>query len=95
QDLSDTQNRLQQLQQTKGKGERYILSPQQQSEIAKFQKKEAETKKQLKLVKRDLTREIDALKTRTEWINIAAMPLLVSISGIVLAMVKRKRTGAK
>jgi ABC-type uncharacterized transport system involved in gliding motility auxiliary subunit len=35
--------------------------------------------------------EIDSLETRLKWLNIASMPLLVAISGISLAMVKRKR----
>jgi len=30
-----------------------------------------------------------------KWVNIAAMPLIVSVSGIALAAYKRKRTAAK
>jgi ABC-type uncharacterized transport system involved in gliding motility auxiliary subunit len=93
--LQETQTRLNDLQKNKESGQRFILSPEQQVEVKNFQKKEAEVKKELKKVKRDLSREIEALETRLKWLNIAAMPFLVTISGISLALFKRKQTAAK
>jgi ABC-type uncharacterized transport system involved in gliding motility auxiliary subunit len=93
--LQETQTRLNDLQKNKESGQRFILSPEQQAEVKNFQKKEAEVKKELKKVRRDLNREIEALETRLKWMNIAAMPLLVTISGISLALFKRKQTAAK
>ena len=93
--LQETQSRLNDLQKNKESGQRFILSPEQQAEVKNFQKKEAEVKKELKKVKRDLSREIEALETRLKWVNIAAMPFLVTISGISLALFKRKQTAAK
>jgi hypothetical protein len=52
-------------------------------------------KKQLKEERKKLRRDIDSLENRVKWFNIAAMPLLVSASGIGLAFYKRKRTSAK
>jgi sterol desaturase/sphingolipid hydroxylase (fatty acid hydroxylase superfamily) len=93
--LQETQTRLNDLQKNKESGQRFILSPEQQAEVKNFQKKEAEVKKELKKVRRDLNQDIDALETRLKWMNIAAMPLLVTISGISLALFKRKQTAAK
>ena len=93
--LADAQRRLNELQQNKEKGQRFILSPEQQVEIEKFRKLEASTKTELKQVRKDFRRDIDALENRIKWFNIAAMPLIVSLSGIVIAIYKRKLTSAK
>jgi ABC-type uncharacterized transport system involved in gliding motility auxiliary subunit len=94
--LQEAQTRLNELQKSKQEGgQRFILSPEQQAEIRNFRKKEADVKRELKLVRRDLNREIDALETRLKWINIAGMPLLVTASGISLALIKRKKTAAR
>jgi hypothetical protein len=52
-------------------------------------------KKDLKAERRNLRREVDSLENRLKWINIAGMPLVVTATGISLAMVKRKKTAAK
>jgi hypothetical protein len=93
--LSDTQTRLGELQKNKETGQRFILSPEQQSEIKNFQKKQAEVKKELKSVRKDLRQDIDSLENRLKWINIAGMPLLVTVSGLSLAVIKKRKTAAK
>lgn len=94
-DLAQTQTRLNELQQNKDKNQRFILSPEQQSELEKFRKKQVEAQKTLKAVRKDLRREVDQLETRVKWWNIFAMPLAVTTCGILLAVYKRKLTGAK
>jgi ABC-type uncharacterized transport system involved in gliding motility auxiliary subunit len=93
--LQETQTRLNELQKNKESGQRFILSPEQQAEIKSFQKKEAEMKKERKLVKRQLNQDIDSLENRLKWANIAGMPFLVTLSGISLALIKRNKTAAK
>jgi ABC-type uncharacterized transport system involved in gliding motility auxiliary subunit len=94
--LADTQRQLNELQQQKKEtGQRYILSPEQQTAVDNYRKKEAEVKIQLKDERKKLRHDIDGLENRLEWFNIAAMPILVSASGIGLALYKRKRTAAK
>ena len=58
-------------------------------------KKQAEAKVTLKNVRKDLRKEVDQLETRVKWWNIFAMPLAVTTCGILLAVYKRKLTGAK
>lgn len=93
--LAETQEQLNKLQQNKEAGQRFILSPEQQKALEDFRKKEAQVKIQLKEERKKLRQEIDSLETRIKWYNIAGMPLLVTISGITLAIFKRKRTSAK
>ena len=47
------------------------------------------------LERKNLRRDIDSLENRIKWLNIAGMPLLVTLSGITLALLKRQRTAAK
>src|SRR5437867_11702800 len=92
---SETHQKLNELQRTKEKGQqRFILSPEQQ-QLARFRQKEAEAKKELKQVRKNLRRDVDSMEDRLKWVNILAMPFIVSLSGIGLAVYKRKRTAAK
>ncbi|MCL5096934.1 MAG: Gldg family protein [Candidatus Omnitrophica bacterium] len=93
--LSDTQQKMNELQSQKEGNQRFILSPEQQDAIKRFRQDEVNVNKELKEVRKKLRRDIDSLETRLEWINIAGMPFLVTISGVVLALFKRKRTAAK
>jgi ABC-type uncharacterized transport system involved in gliding motility auxiliary subunit len=95
QDLSETQQKLNQLQQNKDKNQRFVLSTEQRNEIARFHAKEAEVKKELKSVRKQLRKDIDSLENRLKWLNVAGMPFLVTVAGIALAMVKRNKTAAK
>jgi ABC-type uncharacterized transport system involved in gliding motility auxiliary subunit len=94
-DLSDAQQKLGELEQNKDKNQRFILSPEQQNEIKQFQAKEAQTKRDLKEVRKQLRKDIDSLENRLKWINIAGMPFLVTAAGISLALLKRKKTAAQ
>jgi len=94
--LQETQTKLSELQRTKEKGQqRFVLSPEQQQEVANFRKKEGDVKRQLKDERKNLRKEIDSLENRLKWLNIAAMPLAVTLSGILVAVLKRKKTAAK
>ena len=76
-------------------GCKQTTSPEQQTELENFRKKEAEVKIKLKDERKKLRRDIDSLESRLKWFNIAGMPILVSASGLALAFYKRKRTAAK
>jgi len=91
--LTETQRKVNELQKGKENGQRFILSPEQQQELANFQKKEAEVKAQLKTVRKEVRSEIDSLETRVKWLNIAAMPAVVALSGLGLALFRRRQTG--
>jgi ABC-type uncharacterized transport system involved in gliding motility auxiliary subunit len=91
--LTETQRKVNDLQKGKENGQRFILSPEQQQELANFQKKEADVKAQLKTVRKQVRAEIDSLETRVKWLNIAAMPAVVALSGLGLALFRRRQTG--
>jgi len=92
----ESQRKINELQQAKkDKDQRFILSPEQQAELTKLRQQEAETRKHLKQVQKDLHKEVVSLQTRVKWINILAVPIAVALSGVVLAGVKSRKTSAK
>ncbi len=93
---NEAQRRIGELQQQrKDKDQRFVLSPEQTAELTKLRTEEVQTRKHLKQVRKDLSKEVASLQTRLKWINILAIPLAVTASGIVIAIVKRRKTSAK
>jgi len=92
--LGQTQEKLNALQKGKGQGAGAILSAEQQTELENFRRKAAETRLALKEVRRELRADSEALQFWTKVLNIAMMPLLVTLAGIGLAILRRRRTPA-
>jgi len=89
--LQETQKRLNELQSKKEKGQRFILSPEQQQEVERFKKQEAGSKKELKEVRRNLRQDIDALENWVKVLNIFGMPVVVTCFGVGRAFLKGQR----
>ncbi len=89
--LNQTQEKLAALQKKRGGTQSAILTPEQQTEVDNFRKKAAETKRDLKELRKNLRVESDTLQFWTKLINIGAVPLLVVLIGIVLAIARRRR----
>ena len=67
------------------------LTPEQQQEVDNFRKRVVETRKELKEVRRDLRADSEALQFWTKVFNIAFMPIVVMIAGLLIAFWKRRR----
>lgn len=93
--LEETERRLGELESAKKGSQRFILSPGQQRELEDFRAKETGVRKELKAVRRDLRREIDALENTIKWVNIAAVPLFVGLFGTGLAVWRTRRGAAR
>jgi ABC-type uncharacterized transport system involved in gliding motility auxiliary subunit len=92
---AETERKVSELQASKQGSQKFILSPEQQQELANFQKSASQVNKQIKDVQKQLRRDTDSLEFWTKVINIGLMPALVALTGVVLAVVKRKKTAAK
>jgi ABC-type uncharacterized transport system involved in gliding motility auxiliary subunit len=97
--LDETRKKLEALQKTKGPAAGpaaagAILTPEQQAEVENFRKRAAETRRELKDVRRELRAETEALEFWTKIFNIGAMPLLVAVAGLAIAFVRRRRRAA-
>jgi ABC-type uncharacterized transport system involved in gliding motility auxiliary subunit len=88
-----TQARLQELQKAQGgagAGKAQILSAEQQEELERFKKTYIETNLALKELRKNLRQDAEALAFWTKVANIAFMPLLVALVGLIVALVRRR-----
>lgn len=93
-DLQETQKQLEDLQKRRGdlaRDQAVVLTPEQQAAVDNFRKRSAETKRELKELRRNLRQETDALEFWTKVVNIGAMPLVVILGGGVFALIRRKQ----
>ena len=93
-ELERTNAKLQELQKAQGGGGSagQILTAEQQAELDRFRKTVAETRLELKEVRRNLRQDSESLVFWTKVANIALMPLLVALFGLAVALIRRRRT---
>ena len=92
----ETEQKIKELQsEQKGGRQDTILSAEQEMELENYQKTRLEVTRDLKQVRKNLRKDTDALEFRTKIINLGAMPVVVAMSGLGLAVVKTKRRAAK
>ena len=90
--LRETEQKLRQMQTARNDDQRFILSPEQQEAIANFRAEEVRIRDELKDVRRKLRSDIETLGVWVKVLNIALMPLLVSLVGLTYG-IYRKRIG--
>jgi ABC-type uncharacterized transport system involved in gliding motility auxiliary subunit len=87
-----TQARLQELQKAQpGSAKNQILSAEQQEELERFKKTYSETNLALKELRKNLRQDAEALVFWTKVANIAVMPLLVVLAGLLIMFLRRRR----
>jgi ABC-type uncharacterized transport system involved in gliding motility auxiliary subunit len=91
--LTQTRNKLTELQ-SRAPGQKAAVTAEQQAEIDKFRKTESQIRADLKTLRKELRHDIDSLEWWTKVANIVAMPLLVAVVGIGVALVRRRRAVA-
>ncbi len=77
------------------KSGRVILPPQAQADIARWQESQTDINRQIREVKKQQRKTIDWVETKLTLLNMLAMPLLVIIAGLMLALRRRAATAAK
>ncbi len=83
------QQEIRDLQRNRKQGDAELLSREQKDAVARIQKKQAEARRNLKEVRKQQRKDIEALENRMMLVNIALMPALVVLFGVALALVKR------
>jgi ABC-type uncharacterized transport system involved in gliding motility auxiliary subunit len=91
-ELQKTSDKLEALQGPKGaSGSGQILSAEQQAALERFRKSVAQTRKELKAVRKNLRKDSEALAFWTKVANIALPPLVVALFGLGVALLRRRR----
>lgn len=89
--LSEAEQKLADLQSKAGGGSGDLLSADEQKAIDDFQAEMLETRRALRAVQLNLRREIEALQSEIQVVNIALMPALVLLIAVFVALIRRQR----
>ncbi|MBS1214599.1 MAG: ABC-type uncharacterized transport system [Proteobacteria bacterium] len=90
-ELADTERKLADLQSGKSKDDKFVLSPEQQQELENFLERKLQIRKELREVRRQLDADIDALGARLKFLNIALVPLLLTLVALGAWVWKAKK----
>ncbi len=94
--VQDARRRINELQRSKkDASQKFILSPEQEKEINKLRTAEVESRKEAKKLRKQLRKEIDSLETACKWFNIALMPMIITLLGLIVAFNRKRRSAAK
>ena len=94
-ELQQTTEKMQKLQkQSGGAKTAQIMTAEQQAELERFKKRVIETRQVLKELRKTLRQDAEALQFWTKVVNIALMPLLVTLFGIGFAVARRRKAAA-
>jgi ABC-type uncharacterized transport system involved in gliding motility auxiliary subunit len=94
-DAEEAQNKIAEIQSKKEGNQKFILSPEAKAAYDNLLKKQTEANKNLRRVRKELRQEVESLQNGVKWGNIITMPVLVTLTGIGLAVARHKRTAAK
>jgi ABC-type uncharacterized transport system involved in gliding motility auxiliary subunit len=90
-EVQKTTAKLQELQKAQGAGKGgQLLSPEPQAELERFRKTVAESRLALKEVRKNLRQDAESLVFWTKVANIALMPILVALAGLLVALLRRR-----
>ncbi len=89
--VEETNRKLRQLEGQKDPSQEFIVSEKQEAEIEKFQEEKRRIQQELKMVRRNLRADIEALGTKLKFVNIFLVPLLVAFAGLGYALYRRKQ----
>lgn len=92
-ELQATENTLAQLEQAKNDENSALLSSDQQNEVDRFTRKKLEIRKQLRQVRHSLQKDIESVETRVKIINIAMIPFLIILAGLMMVFLRSRRKG--
>jgi gliding motility-associatede transport system auxiliary component len=93
-ELRATEQKLTALQTSRNDQSSLILTPEQEQELERFQQQKAGIRKDLRDVRHGLDRDIKRLGTVVDVINIALVPLLITIFGLAVFVWRRRRARA-
>lgn len=90
QQLQQTERRISDLQQEREDGSSMMLTAEQRAEISRFQDERVATRKALRAVKHDLSKDIEGLQNALKFANVLGVPLLVVFAALGAWLMRRK-----
>jgi ABC-type uncharacterized transport system involved in gliding motility auxiliary subunit len=90
-ELTQTEQRLGELQQSRSDGNSLLMSPEQQAEIQRFLDEQVRIRQELRAVRRNLDADIERLGSWLKAINIVLMPVLLTLAALGIVVMRRNR----
>jgi ABC-type uncharacterized transport system involved in gliding motility auxiliary subunit len=90
-ELTQTEQRLSELQASRSDGNSLLMSPEQQAEIQRFLDEQVRIRQELRAVRRNLDADIERLGTWLKVINIVLMPVLLTLAALGIVLMRRNR----
>ncbi len=90
-ELTQTEQRLQELQAARSDGNSLLMSPEQQAEVQRFLDEQVRIRQELRAVRRNLDADIETLGAWLKAINIALVPIVLTIIALGVGVVRRRR----
>ena len=88
-ELQETQKRIEGLTSRESGAGEAILTAEEKAAMAEFRRKMIEIRRDLREVQHALRKDIDALDAWLKFLNIAAIPLLLGLTALVIAVARR------
>ena len=92
--LTETEEKLSALQQAKPQAGELVLSREQQDELLRFQEEKLRIRKELRQVRRELDQDIQSLGSKLKFLNIAGVPLLLTLGALAFVFWRGRRRRA-
>lgn len=89
--LAETEQRLTELQSAQSEGNLFGLSPEQEQALVQFQQEKLIIRKQLRDVRHQLDRDIELLGSTLKFINIALIPILMTLLLLAMNVLRLRR----
>lgn len=89
--LTETEQKLASLQQSDDPSKVFELTPEQQATVQQFLNEKIRLRKELREVRYQLNAEIEQLAGQLKFINIGLVPLLLTLLGLGLMLLRRRR----
>jgi gliding motility-associatede transport system auxiliary component len=90
-ELTQTEQRLGELQQSRSDGNSLLMSPEQQAEVQRFLDEQVRIRQELRAVRRNLDADIERLGSWLKAVNVLIMPVLLTLAVFGIALVRRNR----
>ena len=92
-ELAETEQRLGELQAERDDTSSLLMSPEQQAELERFRDQQVRIRQDLRAVQRNLDSSIENLGVALKIINIAAMPLVLTLLALLVAFARQRKRG--
>lgn len=89
--LEQAEIKMRELESQKQGADAPVLSLEQRQELIAFRGERLQVRKELREVRRALRSDIEQLESKVTFVNVAMMPILIAIAGLVVAVLRLRR----